>query len=69
MDNAGKLIPELLKGLLYLVFVFPFVWIWRQVRPKPDGYDGTYVEDHCSECSEYLSECTCDEEAGGAGDG
>ncbi|MBR8435240.1 hypothetical protein KDW37_31265 [Burkholderia cenocepacia] len=24
-------------------------------------YDGSYVEDHCSECNEYASECSCTE--------
>lgn len=26
-------------------------------------YDGTYVEDHCPECGEYDSECSCAERA------
>lgn len=23
-------------------------------------YDGSYVENHCNECGEYESECSCD---------
>lgn len=28
------------------------------MTPTP-SYDGSYVESHCPECSEYESECTC----------
>lgn len=30
-----------------------------------DGYDGSYVENHCPECGEFESECTCGEATGG----
>ncbi|HDR9474355.1 hypothetical protein [Burkholderia multivorans] len=30
---------------------------------RTSGYDGTYVEDHCPECGEYDSECSCGERA------
>ena len=26
------------------------------------GYDGSYVENTCTECNEFLSECECDEQ-------
>lgn len=51
MDNAGKLIPELLKGLLYLVFVFPFVWVWQRIRQKPGRDDfQRRVQDWMQDC-------------------
>jgi len=36
MDNAGQFVKEVAKGLAYMVFVYPFVWAWRGVRPD-DG--------------------------------
>lgn len=29
----------------------------------PEGYDGSYVENHCPECNEFESECICGDEA------
>lgn len=33
---------------------------WRELD-EVDSYDGSYVENHCNECNEFLSECLCDE--------
>lgn len=37
------------------------------VREQDDAYggeeyDGSYIENHCTQCEEYLSECICAEE-------
>lgn len=31
MDNGEKLIPEMIKGLLYMIFIYPFVWVWEKI--------------------------------------
>ena len=31
MDNAGKLIKEIAKAIPYLIFVYPFKWVWKKL--------------------------------------
>jgi hypothetical protein len=31
-----------------------------QIGEVPKHYDGSYVENHCTECNEYESECICE---------
>ncbi len=36
--------------------------VGNDIAREAREYDGSYVENHCSECNEYQSECTCHEE-------
>ncbi|KKO06842.1 MULTISPECIES: hypothetical protein [Pseudohongiella] len=37
MDNADQLGKQILKAVAYLIFVFPFVWVWRKLTGSKAG--------------------------------
>lgn len=36
MDNAEKLIKEILKAIPYLIFVYPVKWVWGKINKSED---------------------------------
>jgi len=40
MDNADQFVKQVLKAILYLIFVYPFVFLKKKLRNKADA-DGS----------------------------